>query len=1399
MAIIPVNGTFTAGTIPAGSNTYNQRPLLVRLDNSYADGRGGADAANFLIGHGNVTNYNSGTQTFDLEFQANLLYPARNNGTTGGAAPAVGATTSLYSATGVPDGDNSTGFQAAVGLANGGYIAAISTGDTIAEASFALHFVSSRGTVQQVVDPSPVNGNAHFVNGIVELDNGNYLVTWTDISLDLSNNPVDANVMAIVIDATGAAVGSAFQINSSTTDGYGGGSIAQAGGGFVAVFEHVVIGIGGIETTEIMARRLDANGVPTGSDFVIGTVAAGIQVDNIQIVSNALGGFFAFWSESDPIPVGGGTVNWSVRQSFQTAATSGNNAFTVASGSATLDANGLVTGGVQLQNMDATDLANGGAAVVVQTFTFTGGLTAQNAYLFNRGNIPNDQAGNATGAAGTPGTPILVSGGFNNGAFELAEDGRIVHVGTNGSDIVAEYLTFNNNTTTVGSTAADDVLYGDLGVDDQMFGGAGNDTLHGLSGFDFLQGGAGNDILNGGDDDDTADYSDANGTGRPIANFTVTLTDTADGNGNLLGTAISDAGESDTLISIERIRGGNGNDIITGNSLNNILRGNLGNDTIDGGAGTDSAEYSNASGAVTVTLTNVVSGISGGSSTGAAGNDTLINIENIFGGNSADTLTGNSSDNLIRGGQGNDTINGAGGNDTADYRNAQGSVTVTLTDSVDGLGNLLGSSTGAEGNDLLLNIERIRGGRFNDTLTGNALSNTLRGMDGDDTLDGGAGYDWAAYMDATGSVTVTLTNVVGGISGGSSTGAGGNDTLINIEYLIGSAFDDTLNGNTSSNRLRGGLGADILNGGGGTDFADYGAATAGLTIRLGVPGDNTGEAAGDTYISIEGVYGSEFNDLIGGNSANNTLYGLGGDDFLGGGVGNDYLDGGNGVDLASYRYYDGSVVPLVVSLENTALNTGDAVGDTYVRIEGIRGSAYNDTLYGNTSDNVLAGAEGADSLNGGGGNDTASYLSDDSGNGVVANLANAAVNTGHAAGDSYNSIENLRGSLFNDALTGDGADNSLNGDAGDDTLAGGLGNDTLLGGNGNDIADYSAATGAIVVTLRDTVTTSGLYGTTTGADGVDRLYSVENAIGGAGNDRLTGNAVDNVLSGGAGNDIISAFGGNDTLLGGDGVDSLTGGDGNDTLTGNDGNDTLAGGIGDDVLWGDDADLLGDGDDFLDGGAGADAMHGGMGNDRYIVDDAGDTADETDGYGGDAGGFDQVSASVSFTLGDFIENLTLTGADDINGTGNSLANRIAGNDGANTLDGGAGTDVLTGGLGNDRLIGGNGIDTLWGGADADVFVLQNIAVHRDSLRDFQSGLDSIEISAALFGGGLAAGSLAANQFAANGTGNATATDQRFIYNTSNGALYFDADGNGAGARVQIATVSGALAVTDFTIV
>jgi Ca2+-binding RTX toxin-like protein len=178
--------------------------------------------------------------------------------------------------------------------------------------------------------------------------------------------------------------------------------------------------------------------------------------------------------------------------------------------------------------------------------------------------------------------------------------------------------------------------------------------------------------------------------------------------------------------------------------------------------------------------------------------------------------------------------------------------------------------------------------------------------------------------------------------------------------------------------------------------------------------------------------------------------------------------------------------------------------------------------------------------------------------------------------------------------------------------------------------------------------------------------------------------VNNDFNGGSGNDTYSGGSTNDLISGNGGNDSLSGLDGDDTINGGTGNDTLIGG---------------NGNDMLDGGTGNDSMIGGAGDDTYIVDSSSDVVNET--VAG-SGGVDLIQSSVTYSLGigSNVENLTLTGAENINGTGNELNNVIIGNTGNNTLTGGDGNDSLVGGDGNDSLAGGVGNDSLDGGAGID---------------------------------------------------------------------------------------------------
>jgi len=241
----------------------------------------------------------------------------------------------------------------------------------------------------------------------------------------------------------------------------------------------------------------------------------------------------------------------------------------------------------------------------------------------------------------------------------------------------------------------------------------------------------------------------------------------------------------------------------------------------------------------------------------------------------------------------------------------------------------------------------------------------------------------------------------------------------------------------------------------------------------------------------------------------------------------------------------------------------------------------------------------------------------------------------------------------------------------------------------------------------------------------------------------------------------------------------------DTLQGAGGNDTLKGGAGNDQLYG------GAGNDKLAGGAGADRMFGGAGNDTYYVENAGDrvyeTATETASDNTNLGGKDTVVSSIGFTLGKFVENLTQTGTGNINGTGNELSNTLLGNAGANTLKGLSGNDTLKGGAGNDLLFGGDGKDTLTGGTGQDLFVFNTAPTSRDTITDFSAAEgDKIQLSKAVFTGLAYTGTLHADDFyAAAGATKAHDATDRVIYNTTTGVLYYDADGLGGTAAVQIA--------------
>ena len=237
---------------------------------------------------------------------------------------------------------------------------------------------------------------------------------------------------------------------------------------------------------------------------------------------------------------------------------------------------------------------------------------------------------------------------------------------------------------------------------------------------------------------------------------------------------------------------------------------------------------------------------------------------------------------------------------------------------------------------------------------------TLVSTVGDDILDGGRrGFDTVSYVAAVSAVTINL-----GVSTPQNTLGAGTDTLIGIDAVVGSAFDDHLTGNAANNVFEGGAGSDVIDGGAGSDTVSYeheNAILVDLAAGTGWDGVTT-----DILISIENATGSLFGDVLLGNAGANVLIGLSGDDTLIGYSGDDVIDGGAGWDTTSYADAANGVT---VNLSLTSAQaTGDGL-DTLIGIESLVGSSFNDTLTGSDGANTLNGGEGADVLAGGLGKD----------------------------------------------------------------------------------------------------------------------------------------------------------------------------------------------------------------------------------------------------------------------------------------------------------------------------------------------------------------------------------------------------------------------------------------------
>ncbi len=464
-------------------------------------------------------------------------------------------------------------------------------------------------------------------------------------------------------------------------------------------------------------------------------------------------------------------------------------------------------------------------------------------------------------------------------------------------------------------------------------------------------------------------------------------------------------------------------------------------------------------------------------------------------------------------------------------------------------------------------------------------------MAGNDYIDGGTGNDNARYdrdadFGGLGAVTVDLK------SGTATDGFGSKDTLVSIEGAWLSKNADTFIGGDTNNFVAGLAGNDTLNGGAGLDRVLYDrdalfGGTAGVTVDLKAGTATDGFGNKDTLIGIEWARGTNAADKWQGGDAplpsgldTYEFQGLDGADvivagaysiYVEPGAGNDTITGGAGTDQISYAEYTGAA-GVTFNLSTGTIN--DPYGGTDKITGGIEGARLTknaDKFTGNASDNFIRGLAGADTINGGLGNDQVRYDRDASYGGmagVLVDLTTGKATDGFGTTDSLTSIENVRGS--NGIFPGDPAmSDKIYGSAAANIFQGLGGADLLDGKDGADTADYSAdalfgGAAGVWVDLAAGTAIDG-YGAT------DTLVSMENVIGTNGasltfvgySDYIKGSIASNVLDGRGGNDIILAGSGNDTIYGGNGADYLLGDVGNDVIIGGEGSDVMSSGTGTD--------------------------------------------------------------------------------------------------------------------------------------------------------------------------------------------------------------------------------------------
>lgn len=679
-------------------------------------------------------------------------------------------------------------------------------------------------------------------------------------------------------------------------------------------------------------------------------------------------------------------------------------------------------------------------------------------------------------------------------------------------------------------------------------------------------------------------------------------------------------------------------------------------------------------------------------------------------------LNGTATDDLILGLAGSDVLNGNGGNDIL-VGGADGAVaaltTVTFQDNFNT--SSFTNSNGPNGNPAWTTPWTETGDSTpGGPATGSPTTGQIRLDDGQDNLrfnagDGGQIQRTVNLADAT---AATLAYTVGRSTGNNSLDGAPDDDAVRV-YFSRSGLEadfvlvDTIN-STSSTAAR--------------NINLAGPFTANAAIRF-----VTSALEGGEFVSIDTLAitrttvgtGAVAGDTLNGGIGNDTYsFSLGdGNDVIneagGAGAGTadkiSILAPSTGVDV------DGLPILTINALNAFDSSPTDANGNLVINYTLPTGVQQSITVNGHYTGNVAETGVELINFNGAFFNgyqlvgDYAISRADPAGGARTVNLSASIVNNFIAGEDGDNDA--ITGGSGNDLIFGGGQGDDLVGGLGDDLLVGGAGDDDLDNRLNAALDDFEGAIGA------DTMVGSAGNDTY----GVDDLLDVVVEVAGEGTDTVETFLADLSIAAMANVENLAFLGADASQFVG------TGNAGNNVITGGDLNDTLSGLAGNDTL---------------NGGLGADTMIGGEGNDTYVVDDVGDVVNESTGLAADV---DTVQSSVSFTLATGVENLTLTGADAINGTGNAGVNTLIGNDADNQLFGGGENDTLTGNDGNDVLDGGTGNDTISGGAGNDTVIG---GAGNDTI-DVGTGFNRIVYSAAGFGNDTinsfdADGGLATNQ-------------------------------------------------------